>query len=62
MSDTDLMKLYSGRILELAADIPHLGRLPPAGSAQTPLAPVRVDGDGRCGDAGTGGSPPSRRT
>lgn len=28
MSDTDLMKLYSGRILELAADIPHLGRLP----------------------------------
>lgn len=28
MSDTDLIKLYSGRILELAADIPHLGRLP----------------------------------
>lgn len=27
MSDTDLIKLYSGRILELAADIPHLGRL-----------------------------------
>lgn len=27
MSDGDLVKLYSGRILELAADIPHLGRL-----------------------------------
>jgi NifU-like protein involved in Fe-S cluster formation len=35
MSDTDLMKLYSGRILALAADIPHLGRLPDAqGSAK----------------------------
>lgn len=28
MSDSDLVKLYSGRILALAADIPHLGRLP----------------------------------
>ena len=27
MSDTDLIKLYSGRILALAADIPHLERL-----------------------------------
>lgn len=27
MSDAEMMKLYSGRILELAADIPHLGRL-----------------------------------
>ena len=27
MSDSDLIKLYSGRILELAADVPHLGRL-----------------------------------
>lgn len=27
MSDSDLIKLYSGRILELAADIPHTGRL-----------------------------------
>ncbi len=27
MSDSDLIKLYSGRILELAADIPHVGRL-----------------------------------
>ena len=34
MSD-DLVKLYSGRILELAADIPHLGHLPaPQGSAR----------------------------
>lgn len=28
VSDSDLIKLYSGRILELAAEIPHLGRLP----------------------------------
>ena len=35
MSDTDLVRLYSGRILALAADIPHLGRLPaPQGSAR----------------------------
>ncbi len=35
MSDSDLVKLYSGRILALAADIPHLGRLPaPQGSAR----------------------------
>ena len=27
MSDGDLIKLYSGRILELAADIPHQARL-----------------------------------
>ena len=27
MSDTDLIKLYSSRILALAADIPHAGRL-----------------------------------
>ncbi len=27
MADSDLIKLYSGRILELAADIPHVGRL-----------------------------------
>lgn len=26
-AETDLIKLYSGRILELAADIPHHGRL-----------------------------------
>ncbi len=35
MSESDLIKLYSGRILELAADIPHLGRLPaPDGTAK----------------------------
>ena len=35
MSDSDLVKLYSGHILALAADIPHLGRLPePMGSAR----------------------------
>ena len=35
MSDSDLIKLYSGRILELAASIPHLGRLAaPDGSAK----------------------------
>ena len=35
MSDSDLIKLYSGRILQLAAAIPHLGRLPePGGSAK----------------------------
>lgn len=28
MSDQDLIKLYSQRILALAADIPHTGRLP----------------------------------
>lgn len=34
MSDSDLMQLYSRRILALAADIPHLGTLPaPTGSA-----------------------------
>lgn len=35
MSDSDLIKLYSGRILELAADIPHLGRL------EAPQATIR---------------------
>lgn len=35
MSDADLVKLYSGRILALAADIPHLGRLTaPQGTAR----------------------------
>ncbi len=28
MSDSDLIQLYSARILDLAANIPHLGRLP----------------------------------
>ena len=35
MSDSDLIKLYSTRILALAADIPHLGRL------QAPQATAR---------------------
>ncbi len=35
MSDTDLIKLYSGQILALAANIPHLGRLAaPAASSK----------------------------
>jgi NifU-like protein involved in Fe-S cluster formation len=35
MADSDLVKLYSGRILELAANIPHQGRLAaPTGSAR----------------------------
>ena len=35
MSDSDLVKLYSGQILALAADIPHLGRLAaPQGTAR----------------------------
>jgi len=48
MSDSDLVKLYSGRILALAADIPHLGRLPdPTGSARkrSPLCGSTVTGD-----------------
>jgi NifU-like protein involved in Fe-S cluster formation len=48
MSDTDLIKLYSGRILELAADIPHLGRLPhPQGTARkrSPLCGSTVTAD-----------------
>ncbi|MGV8955798.1 MAG: iron-sulfur cluster assembly scaffold protein [Cypionkella sp.] len=35
MSDSDLVKLYSNRILALAAEIPHLGRLTnPTGTAR----------------------------
>jgi NifU-like protein involved in Fe-S cluster formation len=35
MSDADLLQLYSSRILQLAASIPHLGTLPaPAGAAK----------------------------
>lgn len=54
MADSDLVKLYSGRILELAADIPHLGRLPaPQGTAKkrsplcgsTVTVDVALDGD-----------------
>lgn len=48
MSDSDLIKLYSGRILELAADIPHLGRLSaPQGTARkrSPLCGSNVTVD-----------------
>jgi NifU-like protein involved in Fe-S cluster formation len=48
MSDSDLIKLYSARILGLAADIPHLGRLPaPQGSARrrSPLCGSTVTAD-----------------
>lgn len=35
MADSDLIKLYSGRILDLAASVPHVGRLAtPQGSAR----------------------------
>jgi NifU-like protein involved in Fe-S cluster formation len=50
MSDSDLIKLYSGRILELAAGIPHLGRLDaPDGSAKrrSPLCGSTVTVDVR---------------
>lgn len=59
-SDSDLVTLYSGRILALAADIAHLGRLPaPTGTARkrSPLcgSTVTVDvvmKDGRVVDFG----------
>ncbi|MGL6211615.1 MAG: iron-sulfur cluster assembly scaffold protein [Paracoccaceae bacterium] len=40
MSDSDLIKLYSGRILELAADIPHLGRLAAPGGTARKRSPL----------------------
>jgi NifU-like protein involved in Fe-S cluster formation len=48
MADSDLIKLYSGRILELAASIPHQGRLSaPMGSAKkrSPLCGSTVNVD-----------------
>ena len=48
MADSDLIKLYSGRILELAASIPHQGRLPaPMGSAKkrSPLCGSTITAD-----------------
>jgi NifU-like protein involved in Fe-S cluster formation len=48
MSDADLVKLYSGRILALAGDIPLTGRLPAAeGSARrrSPLCGSTVTAD-----------------
>jgi NifU-like protein involved in Fe-S cluster formation len=56
MADSDLVNLYSARILALAAAIPHLGRLEGAegrGRRRSPLcgstvtAEVRLDGEGR---------------
>ena len=50
MSDSDLIKLYSGRIFELAASIPHVGRLvAPDGSAKrrSPLCGSTVTVDVR---------------
>lgn len=40
MSDTDLFKLYSQRILALAADIPHTSPLPDAPLKATKRAPL----------------------
>lgn len=40
MSDQDLLQLYSSRILGLAADIPHLGRLPAPDGAARKRAPL----------------------
>lgn len=48
MSDSDLIKLYSDRILEMAADIPHQGRLSaPQGSVRkrSPLCGSTVTAD-----------------
>ena len=48
MAETDLIKLYSGKILALAADIPHSGRLDgPDGSAtkRSPLCGSNVTVD-----------------
>jgi len=53
MSDTDLLKLYSTRILSLAADMPHVGRLTaPDGSARkrSPLCGSTVTVDVRISD------------
>lgn len=38
--DTDLIKLYSGRILELAADIPHHARLSAPGATVKKRSPL----------------------
>jgi len=38
--ETDLIKLYSARILELAADIPHLGRLEAPDASVKKRAPL----------------------
>lgn len=40
MSDSDLIKLYSGKILDLAANIPHLGRLAKAAGSARRRSPL----------------------
>lgn len=40
MADTDLIQLYSGRILALAADIPYVGRLPVADGTAKRRSPL----------------------
>ncbi len=40
MSDSDLISLYSGRILQLTAAIPHLGRLPAPGATAKKRSPL----------------------
>ena len=55
VADSDLIKLYSGRILDLAASIPHVGRLPaPQGSARrrSPLCGSTVTVDVVLDEAG----------
>ncbi|MDC0135206.1 iron-sulfur cluster assembly scaffold protein [Sulfitobacter sp.] len=39
-NDTDLIKLYSARILALAADVPHLGRLDAPDASVTRRSPL----------------------
>lgn len=39
-SDSDLIKLYSSKILALAADIPHLGRLDAPGASVKKRSPL----------------------
>jgi len=58
MADSDLIKLYSGRILELAADIPHTERLEaPDGTAKkrSPLCGSTVTVDIRMEDGRVAG-------
>ncbi|MDU8941981.1 iron-sulfur cluster assembly scaffold protein [Ovoidimarina sediminis] len=53
MAETDLIKLYSGKILALAAEIPHTGRLDaPDGTAtkRSPLCGSNVTVDVRVAD------------
>ena len=54
MSDSDLVKLYSGRILELAADIPHHGRLTAPDGTARKRSPL-------CGSTRPRGSPRTSR-